>query len=400
MSPPLTTLPDPSGFAPHFVIDPDIVYLNHGSFGACSEEILRAQDTHRRNAERELVDFYVHNAWPLLDRSRRALGSLVKCAPEDLVFVHNATTGVASIATNHHLNPGDEILITNAAYPACANNLRRAADCAGASVNVVNLPWPNVTEDLIIDTIMGAVTPKTKLCMLSLVVSSLGYRLPVETLIPKLRDQGIETILDAAHGPGCIPMDIETWNPAYTTGNAHKWLCAPKGAAFLHVRKDLQKGFRPLVLSNDARNPEEAGKRTGRSAFNHEFDYAGTDDVSPYLTIADAIQWLSSFFDTGMDGLMAHNHALCMRGRDALLDVLNIEAPVPESMLGPLCTLPLGSLSQNVNDIKAALKNDHKIEVPVWTAPDGSPILRISAQLYNTEAQYTYLARALDTLRA
>lgn len=392
--------PKPAPISESFVIDPGVVFLNHGSFGACPQAILDAQNAHRLAAERELVRFYLHDAWGKLDRSRRTLGKLIGCRSEDLVFVHNATTGVATVLENLRFDEGDELLVTNCEYLACINNFERAAQRSGARVVVADLPWPVKSEQQVIDAILQKVTSRTKIAMISLITSSTGIRLPIERLIAEFNDRGIETILDAAHGCGCVPMDVDRWGAAYTTGNAHKWLCAPKGAAFLHVREDLQTEFTPLVLSNDAFNLDEASARSGRSAFNHAFDYAGTDDISAYLTIADCIEWMDSNLDGGIAGNMQRNRNLCLHARDVICDALGATPPVPDPMLGPLSTIDLDAGGMGAAEIKQRLRDEYHIQIPVWGTPAGTVAVRISVQAYNTIEQYQYLARALKKILA
>lgn len=392
------TLPKPNPIIKQFVIDRDVVYLNHGSFGACPKAVLDAQSAHRLDAERELVKFYVDESWGKIDRSRNALAELINCQPRDVVFTHNATTGVATVLKNLDLNAGDELLVTDCEYKACLNNFRKTAGKSGAKVKSVTIPWPIESENQVIETIMAGVTKNTKIALLSLITSSTGIRLPIEKLIPRLKELGVETLLDAAHGPGCVPLDIEGWGAAYTTGNAHKWLCAPKGAAFLHVRSDLQEGFEPLVISNDAMDLESAGEKTGRSAFNHAFDYAGTDDVTMYLTIADSIGWLANAHPDGIPGLMKRNRAMCLQARDLTCEVIGVNPPVPESMLGPLSTIDLPKTSLTARDIKQKLMDDYRIQVPVWGTPSGSVAVRISVQVYNSIEQFEYLASALKEI--
>lgn len=386
--------------AKHFVIDPDLAYLNHGSFGACPRAVLDAQSAHRDRAERQLMHFYLDDAWGLLDRSRSALAPIVGCDPADLVFVHNATTGVASVLKNLCLTPGDEVLTTTVEYTACANNLRDACKRSGATLVEARVPWPIQDEDQLFEAVMSEVTDNTTLCMLSLVTSASAVRFPVERLIPALKDRGIETLLDAAHGPGCVEMDIDAWGAAYTTGNAHKWLFAPKGAAFLHVRKDLQANFRPLVLSNDARRLQDAAAKTNRSPFNHQFDYAGTDDVSMYLTIADCAQWIDTTYPGGVSALIEDNAALNLDARVLLCESLGVLPPVPGDLLGPMTTLPVpqGRVTMSARELQDALVHEHRVVVPVWDAPDGSLAFRVSAQVYNTLDQYERLAAAIRTV--
>jgi isopenicillin-N epimerase len=392
------SLPKPDPIIDQFVIDPEVVYLNHGSFGACPRAILEAQSAHRLDAERELVRFYVDDSWGKIDRARNSLSDLVNCNPQDLVFVHNATTGVATVLENLDLQPGDELLVTNCEYQACLNNFERIAKRTGAKVVVADIPWPIEDDVDLVEAVHGKLTDRTKIVLLSLITSSTGIRFPVEVLIPSLKERGVETLLDAAHGPGCVPMDISAWGAAYTTGNAHKWLCAPKGAAFLHVRSDLQDGFTPLVVSNDALKLEEASAKTNRTPFMHAFDYAGTDDVTMYITIADSIEWLEGSHSNGLSGVMDRNRALCLEARSMICDRLGVEPPLPESMIGPLATIDLPNGSMTAQEIKQRLLDDYRIQVPVWGTPAGTVSVRISVQVYNSMEQFEYLADALRSI--
>ena len=343
--------------------------------------------------------FYIYDLWSDIDRSRAALGSLINAEAEDLVFVSNATSGVANVIGNIDLRRGDEVLVTRFEYPACINNLRRACERAGATLVVVDLPWNPIDEDSVVEAIMGRVSERTKLAMFSLITSATAVRMPVERLIADLSARGVETLLDAAHGPGCVPMDIEAWNPTYCTGNAHKWLCSAKGCAFLYVHKEKQGGFRPVILSNDAYDLEPAIGRSGRSAFNHEFDYMGTDDRTPMLVVADAIEVLGSLVEGGIDGLMRTNRAMCLEARDLLCEALGTEPVVPDSMLGPLAVIDIPAPGLEPRVLRERLMSEHRIESMIVPNPGGgTPMIRLSPQVYNSMEQYRYCADAIRSI--
>lgn len=393
------TLPSPSALANAFLLDPEIVYLNHGSFGACPRRVLDAQSAHRERIERDAMRFYIYDLWSDIDRSRAALGSLINAEAEDLVFVSNATSGVANVIGNIDLRPGDEVLVTRFEYPACINNLRRACERAGATLVVVDLPWNPIDEDSVVEAIMGRVSDRTRLAMFSLITSATAVRMPVERLIADLSARGVETLLDAAHGPGCVPMDIKAWNPTYCTGNAHKWLCSAKGCAFLYVHKDKQGEFRPVILSNDAYDLEPAIGRSGRSAFNHEFDYMGTDDRTPMMVVADAIEVLGSLVAGGIDGLMRTNREMCLAARDLLCDALGTEPLVPDSMLGPLAVVEIPAPGMNPRELRERLMSEYRIESMIVPNPGGdTPMIRVSPQVYNSMEQYRYCADAIRSI--
>jgi isopenicillin-N epimerase len=394
-----TQLPAPAALASQFQLDPEIVYLNHGSFGACPRAVLEAQRAHRDRIEGDAMRFYIHDLWGGMDRSREALGELVNAEPTDLVFVSNATSAVANVIANVDLQPGDEVLVTRFEYPACINNLRRACERAGAELVMIELAWNPIDEDSAVEAIMGRVSERTRLALFSLITSGTAVRLPVERLIRELHTYGIETLLDAAHGPGCVPMDIAAWGPTYCTGNAHKWLCAPKGSAFLYVDRAKQDGFRPVILSNDAYALDSATARSKRSPFNHEFDYMGTDDRTPMLTIADAIETIRSLVAGGIDGLMAHNRVMCLQARDLLCASLGTEPIVPDSMLGPLAVVDIPAPGMDPRELREGLMARYHIEAMIVGNPGGdTPMIRVSPQVYNSIEQYQYTADAIRAI--
>ncbi len=394
-TPPEPALPEPAPLARWFGHDPGTVYLNHGSFGACPAPVLQAQRRLRDRMEADAVRFFVDDLWPLTDRARKALAPILGTDASNLALVPNATTGVTTALHNLTLRPGDEVLATSNEYTACLNNTRSVAGRAGATVVVAPLPWPVPDEDAVVHAVLSRVTPRTRAALVSLVTSATGLRLPVERLIPELSARGVDTILDAAHGPGCVPMHLDAWRPAYATGNCHKWLCAPKGAGVLYVAPDRQDGFRPLVLSNDAERLDEASLRTRRPAWHHEFDYTGTDDYTARLTIPDAAGFLGSVMPGGLPGVMAHNRDLCLRARDVVCDRLGVAPPAPDAMLGPMATIILPGSAPPPDRLKAALYERWRIQIPVWSTPGGTTSVRLSAQIYNSIAQYEHLATAL-----
>lgn len=399
-----TALPPRSPLAARWAHNPDIVFLNHGSFGATPRAVLEAQSRFRAEIESEPVSFYVERLWPLMDRVRQALSRLLNVDARCIAPVPNATTGVATILHNLDLGPGDEILINDHEYPACCNNARAIAFRCGATVAMAELPFPISGPDAIYEAIMAKVNPRTKVALISHVTSSSGTILPVERLITELHRRGVETLIDGAHAPGFMPLDIGALKPTYYTANCHKWICSPKGSAFLYVDPAKRDGFRPVVLSNNAEKP-----RANRDNFFTEFDYVGTGDPTSILAIPDAIDEMASMLPGGWPAVIAANHALLRRGRAILCEALGVTPPVPESMLGCICTLPLPAHAPDVlarvlaraskrgyhDAMQDILLEKWKIQVPLWNVAGKTRVFRISAQLYNTPEQYHYLARAL-----
>lgn len=394
----MNTLPAPSPLADRWAIDPEIVYLNHGSFGACPREVLGVQSAHRARMEREAVRFFVEDYDGLFDASRGALAAFVRASPQDVVFVPNATTGVTTALANLEpaLKPGDEILVNDHEYPGCLSNVRRTAARTGATVVSVALPFPVKGTAQTEELILSRVTTRTRVALLSHITSPTALVLPVERLVPELERRGVTVILDGAHAIGQIPgLDVPRLGASYYTANCHKWLCAPKGAALLWVRPDRQEGFRPLVLSNFADRP-----KPGRKHLLTEFDYLGTGDPTAYMTVGDAIRVVGAMVGGGWDEVIRRNTALALRGRDILCRALGVAPPVPDAMLGSMASIPLPAppaprpAAPYHDALQVELIRRHRIQVPVWSG-GGSRLIRISAQLYNAVEQYDYLARAL-----
>lgn len=366
--------------------------------------------------EREPVTFFMKTAFELMDRSRAAVTGLIGGDAEDFVFVSNATVAVSTIfetaatglglADDRPLGPGDEILANSLEYPACMANARRLAARTGASLRVVDVPRleGTMTPARFTELLMAGVTERTRLCLLSHVISPAGWVLPAAEIIRKLESRRVTTILDGAHGPGCIPIDLDTIKPAFYTANAHKWLCAPKGAAILYVRPDLQERFRPQTLSVYDEAP--AGF-LNRSRYNLDFDYVGTDDMSARLAVADAIELVPEIADMSWQGIIERNHALMVEAADLLRDRLGTDPCQTDTMVGPMAMIELPTMPEAhrerlearpkmfLDAFQDALCESHGIQVPVYSIGGGRRYIRISAQVYNTIEQYDYLASAV-----
>lgn len=382
-----------------YPLDPDTTFLNHGSFGSCPLAVLDHQQELRMRLERQPVQFYQRDFEPMLDQARAAIGAFVNAKADDLVFVTNTTAGVNTVVRSLPFDDGDELLVTNHEYNACSNALREAAEKRGAKVVTIDIPFPIQDEQQVIDTVLEKVSEKTKLLLIDHVTSQSALVLPIKPIIDALNERGIDTLVDGSHAPGMIPVDIEFLGAAYYTANCHKWLCAPKTAGFLHVRKDRQKAIRPLTISHGANSP-----RTDRSRLLIEFGWMGTRDPSVPLSVPFLIEYMGKLLPGGWDEIRQRNRGLAIAGREVILNALDLEEPAPERMLGSMATIPLSypSLEKRYQSLKyqspwqERLLNEFNIEVPLfpWMAfPDHA--VRISAQVYNRLSDYRKLAEAL-----
>jgi isopenicillin-N epimerase len=387
--------------ARHWLLEPEIDFLNHGSFGACPLAVLEAQQQWRRRMESEPVRFLAAELEGHLDEAREELARFVGARGDDLAFIANVTTGVNIVLRSLFFTAGDELLVTDHEYNACSNALRFAAERSGATVRVVSLPFPIASPDVVVERILAATGPRTRLALLDHITSPSGLILPIEKLVRELDARGIDTLVDGAHGPGMVLLELDRLGAAYYTGNCHKWLCAPKGAAFLHVRRDRQERIRPLTISHGAN-----ATRTDRSRFRLEFDWMGTPDPTPWLAVPVAIRFLDGLLPGGWREVMRANRELALEGRRLLCEAVGAPAPAPEEMIGALASVPLPDGSPQPpasplyrDPLQERLLAEHRIQVPVlpWPAPPRR-LVRISAQLYNRREQYRRLAAVLPRL--
>ena len=384
-------------------LDPGVSFLNHGSFGACPEAVLAVQRELRDRLERQPVRFLDRDLPGLLAEARERVGAFLGADPDGLAFVSNATTGVNAVLGSLRFEPGDELLTTDHEYNAVLNTLAAVARRDGARVVAAHLPFPTAGPDDALERILAAVTPRTRLAVLSHITSPTALILPIERIVRALDDRGIDTLVDGAHAPGMVPLRLDALAAAYYTGNGHKWLCGPKGSAFLWVRPDRRGRVHPAIVSHGANDP-----RTEVPRYRLEFDWVGTTDPTAALAMPAAIDWMGALEAGGWPAVMSANHALALRARDTLADALGVAPPAPDAMLGAMAALPLPSVATDAaaDALHDALVDEDAIEVPIprWPVraararaddPPTAVLVRFSAQRYVEDADIERLGEAL-----
>ena len=311
-----------------FRLEESTTFLNHGSFGLTPVTVLAAQEAFREEMERQPVRFLTRPA--LQPRLRAAAGQLAAflgAAAEDLAFVDNATTGVNAVLRSFALKPGDEVLITDHTYPAVRNAVRFVCGPVGARIVEARLPFPPDGPDGIVAAVRNALTERTRLAIFDLVSSGSAIVMPVAALARVCRDAGARVLVDGAHGPGMLDLDVPALQADWVTGNAHKWLFAPRGCALLWATKEAQRDLHPTVISH--------GFEQG---FVNEFDWTGTRDPTAWLAVPAALDFYRSMGDSA---LRARNRALAIAAGEMLAQRWGTETGAPAAMAGAMATVRL-----------------------------------------------------------
>jgi isopenicillin-N epimerase len=377
-----------AGLRSLFWLDERLCFLNHGSFGACPKSVLEAQTAWRIRMEQDPIRFMVHVLPEALRAQAERLGGLLGARGLDLAFVENATTGVNAVLGGLDLQPGDELLTLSHVYPAVDNTIRVLAERYGCKVVQAKLPMPLKGPEQVIEAVKAKLTDKTKIAVLDHVTSFSAVVTPIADLVALCHAQGVPVLVDGAHAPGMIALDLEDLGADYYVGNCHKWLWAPKGCAFLHVRRDMQSGVRPPVIS--LRESE---------GFPFNFDWTGTKDASAYLSLGAALEFHSWL---GGNAVAQYNHELVVDASSRLADRLGWELAAPVSMTGSIRAMRIPDTGNATREDAAALHNyladTHQIEVLVHAHHD--LWMRISAQVYNEREDYQRLLEALREWRS
>ncbi len=378
-----------------WALDPQTVYLNHGSFGSCPTPVLDEQRRLRAEMELNPVRFLGRDLQPRLADVRAVLGRLVGADPADLALVTNATTAVNTVMRSLVFEPGDEILTTNHEYNACLNAVDVVAKRSGAMVVQAHVPFPLTGPDEVVEAIVAAVTPRTKIALVSHVTSATAVVFPIERIVAELEARGVDVLVDGAHSTAHLELDIDSIGAAYYAATLHKWLCSPRGTGFLHVRQDRQHLIRPLVISHGTNDPN-----VDAPLFRREFDWQGSHDPTGFLAIPKALETISGLVEGGLPALRLRNHELVLRARDALCQVLDEPNPIPDRMLSAMAVVPIDNRFRDDRArqrLDRVLRDDARIEIGFMLCrldPDRW-MIRVSCQAYNDETDVEALSRTV-----
>ncbi len=377
--------PTPATLRELFLLRPDTVFLNHGAFGACPIPVFEAYQRWQLELERQPVELLHYRFETVMRQAREALAAFVGAGPDDLVYVPNSTTGLNIVARSLALRPGDEVLGTDHEYGALDRTWTFLCQRSGARYVQARLPIPLESPEQVIEAVWAQVTARTRVLFLSHITSPTALILPIEPLVRRAQRAGILTVIDGAHAPGQIPVHLEELGADFYAGNCHKWMCAPKGSAFLYARRDVQSLLAPLVVSWG-----------WPSGFVDEQEWQGTRDIAAFLAVPAAIEFLH---EHNWPAVRQACHALAARARGALLGVgglppLSADSPAwYAQMVG--VPLPLA----DADGARTRLWTEFGVEAPI-TAWNGRSVLRVSIQGYNSQADVDALTAAAARLVA
>ncbi|WP_197410837.1 aminotransferase class V-fold PLP-dependent enzyme [Devosia epidermidihirudinis] len=383
--------------ANHFLLGDDVVFLNHGSFGACPRPVFKAYQDFQLELERQPVAFLARELTERMRMPRVALAAEVGTSPDNVVGVTNATFGLNIVAQSLDLKEGDEILTTDHEYASLEKTWAYVARRTGAKIVVVDIPIPLLEESQFTDTIIGAMTDRTKVLFLSHITSPTALYFPIERAVAEARKRGIYSVIDGAHTLGHVPLDMEALGADFYASNCHKWLMAPKGSAFLYARPELQHLLNPLVIGHGwtAESKQPGAKGTfGNSPFIDENEVMGTRDPAPMLAVADAIAFRR---EHDWDSVarqcqqLAHETAARVQKLTGLTPLSAPQFSAPQ-----MVAMPVPHIAEPPK-FQQELMDRYRIEIPVLNWKSHS-IVRVSAQGYNSKPQMDLLVEALKEM--
>jgi isopenicillin-N epimerase len=370
-----------------FLINPEVVFLNHGSFGACPKPVFETYQRWQLELERQPVEFLARRHDTLMGEARTKLAAYLNADPANLIYVVNATTGVNLVARSLKLKEGDEILGTDHEYGACELTWDFVCERTGAKYIHHAIPIPVTSAEELVESFWAQVTPRTKMIYLSHITSPTALIFPIAEICRRAREAGILTLIDGAHAPGQISLDLTALDADFYTGNCHKWLCAPKGSGFLYAQPQHHAWLEPTIIS-------WGWQEDGTFASRHQMQ--ATRDIAAFLSVPAAIEFQQAH---DWDSVWARCHELVRYARQRITDLTGLTSISPDSTdwFVQMATFPLPDC--NPEDLKRRLYDEFRVEIPIVTW-NNRYFVRVSIQAYNTQDDVDYLVEALRQLLA
>ena len=379
-----------------FLLDPEITFLNHGSYGSCPKPVFEVYQKYQTALESHPIKFMQEDVYKLLEISRDSLSHYVNCDKDDLIFVTNPTQAVGTVIHNILINSNDEVLSTNLEYGSCDRMWTYDADQKGYKYIQAEINLPIEDKETFLNQFWSYASDQTKYVFISQITSTTGMILPIPEIVDEAKKRGIKTIIDGAHVPAHIPLDIKELDPDYYTGALHKWLCCPKGSSFLYVKKEKQDGIQPMLKSWGWGEEYEKFKSSvqlhSTSRFINVFQWQGTRDMSTFFTVPEAIQFQE---EHDWDSVRSRSINMVIEARNRINEITKLPKICPDNWLGQMATI-LFPIDDTVA-FKKTLYNDYQIEMPVMRHIEHTAF-RISIQGYNSEADIDHLINALEEL--
>ncbi len=376
-----------------FQINPDITFLNHGSYGACPLPVFENYQKWQELMERDPVKFMTKDVYKHLKISRNELSKFVNCDKDDIVYFPNPTHAVANIISNISINPGDQVLTTNLEYGSCDRMWFFHANQNKYEYKQSEIKLPIEDDDSFLDNFWKYSNSNTKYIFISHITSGTGMILPIEKIMIEAKKRGIRTIIDGAHVPGHIDLDIKKLDPDYYVGACHKWLCSPKGVSFLYIKRELQDEIQPYLKSwgwgEEFPEFKNSTEKKTNSRFQNIFQWQGTRDMSAFICVPAAIEFQRLY---KWAEIRDRCNKMIIDARNRITEITKIPKICPDEYLGQMTTI-IFPFNDHIK-LKETLYNDYNIEIPTYTK-DGYTAFRISLQGYNNQKDVDILIDAL-----
>lgn len=397
-------LPKPHPMISEWPLRRDIVHMDHGSSGACPIKVLEHQNALRWDLDRGSPEFFLARWSPRHRASKETLARFVNADYHELLLTPGSTLGLNIVTQSQNFQPGDELITTNHAYSSVTMLLKHVANRDGAKVVIAKVPFPVASPEGIIESILACVTERTKFAVIDHIVSRTGLVFPIKRIVKELADRGIDTLVDGAHGPGQVQVDLHDIGAAYYTTSCHKWMCAPRGVGFMYARHDRISRLKPLIIARSGHwRDSDGGAYTW---LEHTFEWNGCHDPSGVHSMPKIIEFLETALPGGHAAMVKRNHELAVEARKQVLEILGVEIPCPDDMIANMVVFPLPDSvlpeAHGILPLCQRLWEEDRAEIQCYHWPAyPKRIFRFSVQLHNSLEQYIWLADKIkDALEA